>query len=1082
MKRKIIFSLSLSILLIFAAKHTTAQNTYEKFGKNRVQYKKFYWKNYKTENFDIYFYDGGVRLAQFAGRFLETEFDKITDLLGYTPYNRSKIFIYNSVGDMQQSNIGLDKEHIHTGGQTNFFNSQAEIPYTGAIEEFKKELLYGVSYMLINEMMYGGSLKDMLQSTYSNAFSDWFIGGAAAYVAEEWSQDMDDYMRDMFKRKKKVKKPNLLIDQEAIFAGQSVWSFIAQKYGENNISNILNLARIIRNERQSISSTLGVRYPQFIRQWQSYYEEITNLTLEKAEDAIFDKKLKNSSPKVNAYSDIKISPDGNWAAYSVNKSGRYKIYLQNLTNYRKKTLFTSGYHAIYQRPDLSYPFLAWQNNDNIALMYHKKGTAKMRIYNTHKKMQFEKIWASVNQIKGFDISDDGNFFIFSADAKGQSDSKTAQNDLFIYDQELDYVEQITDDWHDDLYPQFLTNSSKAFVFSSNRMDDTLRVDGFDDRGPYDKDWGTYDLFVYNPEKSKNSLERIAYSADGNEIRPTILDNENIVYLNDESGIYQLYRYNTTTAQNVPITQYRQSVLNYDINNYNGNTSLACFMIRRGRIYPYYKKTTDFMQQANAFKTPRAELLAGKYQQNKIIRPEKIIIDSLKIDSISTQVNTLKPDEVDTDNYSFDPDVLKEQQIEQQNQTTSKIQSTLLNNIKNANKKEIKIMGSYDYEPRFRTEGITTSFFMDPLRGFSVVLNLNTSDLLENHKIRAGLMGVLDLRQASYYAEYQFLGHRLDYTFRYERNSIYLNSSEELIQRYVLDKLEFTVSYPLTNLMRVSVSPFYVTTQFTNIARPFIAQPQQRINYVGVRAEWVFDNTRINGMNLIRGTRAKAMFENYNALSDAPESFNHLLLDLRNYFKIHRDIVFATRLSYGQFSGNAPKRYVLGGMDNWLGAQTSNTGENDALATAPDQNNTNLLFLRYVTNMRGFDYNKMSGSQFLLANFEFRLPLVKYLFGKRINNNFLKNLQFVSFFDIGTAWTDGSPFARENSTNTRNITQTSVPFNATVTNFKNPFLAGYGLGARTMLLGYYMKLDVAWGIEDYNISKDAKFYLTFGYDF
>ena len=61
------------------------------------------------------------------------------------------------------------------------------------------------------------------------------------------------------------------------------------------------------------------------------------------------------------------------------------------------------------------------------------------------------------------------------------------------------------------------------------------------------------------------------------------------------------------------------------------------------------------------------------------------------------------------------------------------------------------------------------------------------------------------------------------------------------------------------------------------------------------------------------------------------------------------------------------------------------------------------------------------------------------------------------------------------------TQSGNSFSATVTNFRNPFLVGYGVGARTTLLGFYGKVDVAWGQEDY-VTKGPKFYFTLGYDF
>ncbi len=1072
--QKLVFFILLNFIGI---SFTLAQNTsYEKFGKARVQYKRFYWSNYKTENFDIYFYDGGARLANFAARFLETEFNKITDVLGYTPYSKSRIFIYTSISDMQQSNIGLDKEQVSVGGKTNFFNSQAEIPYTGSIEDFKKELLFGVSYMYINEMVYGGSLKEALQSTYTSSFSEWFLAGAASYVANGWSEEMDDRMRDMFSSRRNVKKPSLLSGEEALFAGQAIWNFIAEKYGKGNVSNILNLARIIRNERNSIASTLGVRYKPFLKDWEAYYDEITKMVIESADDPVYDFKLRKRNKKNRIFNNIKLSPDGSKVAYSENINGRYKVVVKDLERKKRKVMFRTGYNAIYQRPDYKNPTLGWQNNENLGIMHNKKGSARLDILNMKKKKQFEKSWASINQVHSFDFSDDGNFLVISGDIEGQSNYKTGQNELFIYDFEIDFLNPLNIDWADDLNPSFLPNSNEAFVFSSNRESDTLAENMYDDWGPFDKNSSNYDLFIYDPQKSKTNVQRITNGV-GTEKEPMMLDENNLLYLNDDNGIFQLYKYNLATGKTNQITNHRQSINNYDV-NYK-NSSIAFLMLDKHKYYPFYKADFNFENEARSYKSPRAELLDSRYSRTKNQQTIVIKTDTTqkKVDSLSVKKNQgYAEDEVDTDNYEFEPEIVKQEQTE-----VVKAQNSILNTIRNANKKEIRVIGAYKYEPVFRTEGITTSFYMDPLRGFGIVLNLSTADLLEDHKVRGGLLGITDLRSASYFLEYQYLGRRLDYTARYERSSIFLNRGS-LIQRYSIDKFELGLGFPFTNTMRVALTPFAATTKYTNLNRQLLSQPENRINYLGGRVDFVFDNTVVNGMNMMSGTRFKMSYENYNAIGEALKSFYTFTADFRTYFRLHKDIVLATRLTFGSSGGYAPKRFLVGGMDNWMGNQSDNTGQGDALETAPDQDNSDLLFVRYVTNMRGFNYNKISGNNFLLGNLELRIPIIKYLFGKRINNNFLKNLMFVGFTDIGSAWTDGNPFTRENSINTRTVGNPSTPFTATVINFKNPFLFGYGFGARTFLLGYYLKLDLAWSVEDYVPTKEPKIYVSFGYDF
>ena len=90
-------------------------------------------------------------------------------------------------------------------------------------------------------------------------------------------------------------------------------------------------------------------------------------------------------------------------------------------------------------------------------------------------------------------------------------------------------------------------------------------------------------------------------------------------------------------------------------------------------------------------------------------------------------------------------------------------------------------------------------------------------------------------------------------------------------------------------------------------------------------------------------------------------------------------------------------------------------------------------------------------------------------------------QFVGFTDIGSAWTGTNPFSRTNGFNTNVYGGGTNPFKATVTDFRNPFLFGYGVGTRANLLGYFIKFDYAFGIDNGEV-KPPITYLTFGYDF
>src|SRR6478609_3343615 len=248
-------------ILVFVISFSSikAQHASETFGRNRIQYKSFSWKYLSSENFDLYFYGERRKAAQEALQYMESEFYRITDLLGFYPYQKTKVFLYNSITDLQQSNVGLNHNRYVVSGETEFIKPYVEIAHPGNLEEFKDELVFKMSNLLVNEMMFGGSLREMFTSSVLLNLPDWFIDGTSYYVAYGWNEEMDDYVRQLVVSKK-VNKALRLTDKEAALVGQSIWNYIVEKYGKSSINNILNYTRIIRNEEKSILLTLSVPF------------------------------------------------------------------------------------------------------------------------------------------------------------------------------------------------------------------------------------------------------------------------------------------------------------------------------------------------------------------------------------------------------------------------------------------------------------------------------------------------------------------------------------------------------------------------------------------------------------------------------------------------------------------------------------------------------------------------------------------------------------------------------------------------------------------------------------------------------
>lgn len=1061
-------------LFNFALQAQVEGITQRPFGKNRVQFKEFDWRMKTTNNFEVYYYDFGSGIADFALLYAESEFDRIATLLGHNPSAKTKLFIYNSVTDLQQSNVGLENENSRTvGGQTNFIKPKIEIPFAGSLADFKKELSFGIAQIFVNEMMYGGSIREILKNGALLTLPEWFMPGVAAYVAEPWSSEMDDYMRNNIQYRS-TRRPHKLTGKEAMLAGQSIWNYIGMRYGESNIASILNLTRIVRDEKEAIASTLGLPFDDFLEEWQEFYKEMAKKALDDHEALEFDTRLKKQNHKRKVFNEVKISPDGRYIAYSENRNGHYTIFVRDTKRkMKRKAVFRGGFRMNAQRINEKVPLLAWSDDNKLAICYKHKGKTRfkvLQIIGKKKKLVNKVEFDFFNQVTGIDISADGSNLAISSDRVGFADVQAGMNDIYVYDLRNRFMKRLSTDLYDDTDPRFLGSSNEIIVFSSNRPADSLNTPP----GTFRNIGDNYDLFYYNPQESANKLVRLTQTPQ-KELQPAFFDQRTILYLSENNGISNLYSLDLITKETRQLTNARQSIKRFGVSPTTKDIAFRAWHKKQERLL--LKRNFDFAKNERFVITPRLEYLAKK---GLVEKPQENIAP--KEEEIVAPKDTLpeppyNPEIIDTDDYQFDPEVVKEVQEKAKENKKNNERNALLVGANRANKKDPEVRGAYPYEPLFTTEGSVTTPFIDPLRGFGMLFEMELSDMLEDHKMKAGVLGLFDLRSANYYLEYQYLKNRIDLIGRYDRKSFFVNNPQvSLAQRYASNKFSMTAAYPFTNSMRVSLTAGYMDRRSVNLIN--LARFPQYVSYLHTRAEFTFDNTIPKGMNMVEGTRAKIFYEYNPSFSQINESFDKIFFDIRNYQSISREIVFATRLSGGFFGGRSPKRFMLGGMDNNF-TQQAGLG-NPPLDVSLERENPDILFHEFATNLRGFAFNQVAGKSYLLFNAELRVPLIKYLSQNSISSNFFKNLQFTAFGDIGSAWNRFAPWKRRNDLNTTIVEV--PPFTAIVNNFKNPWLASYGFGARTLFLGYYLKVDMAWKVEDFIVSEKPTWVISIGYDF
>ena len=195
-------------------------------------------------------------------------------------------------------------------------------------------------------------------------------------------------------------------------------------------------------------------------------------------------------------------------------------------------------------------------------------------------------------------------------------------------------------------------------------------------------------------------------------------------------------------------------------------------------------------------------------------------------------------------------------------------------------------------------------------------------------------------------------------------------------------------------------------------------------------------------------------------------------DARHYEPVLRNSVFAVRAAGATSFGNARMLYFIGDTDGSILQRFNND------ITIPSDRT--FSFMAHAPHLRGFDRNIRNGTSFFVINSELRIPIVKYLSNREIKSPFLRNIQFVTFLDVGSAWYGALPGGNENPINTLTINNTpGIIIRVDVD--RNPIVYGYGIGGRISFLGYYIRVDYALGNEG-GFTQDPKLHFSIGQDF
>ena len=506
------------------------------FGKNRVQYHDFEWWQYESENFITYWYRGGQEVGQAAVQIAELDYNEIRTMLEYRINDKIELLVYTDLTDLKQSNVGNDEVFLNSNGSTKIVGNKIFIYFDGNHVNLRKQIRQGTAQVLLNNMMFGVNLQEIVQNAVLMNLPAWFTSGLVNYIGEDipgqngWNASLDNRLRDLI-QSEDIQSFEDLVALDPVFAGHSFWYFIGENYGKSTVSNLLYLTRINRSVESGFLYVLGGSYNETTANWRRFFE---NRYAENDSRTIFAEanEVEYKNKKNIPITQLKISPDGKKVAYVQNEIGKYTVFIQDVETGKRTVVKKEGNKNLFQATDYNYPLLAWTaDNQSLSVVFEKRDVLKLMMYNVENdKSEVDNFPPRYNRILSFDFYDSRQV-VFSALEAGYSD-------IYVYDIKTKGARQITKDFYDDLEPVFVKiDGRKGIVFSSNRPDSLLMAQKLDTILPITN----FDIWYYDLEtKGLKELVQITNTPLANEFQPIAINERYFGFLSDQSGITNRY--------------------------------------------------------------------------------------------------------------------------------------------------------------------------------------------------------------------------------------------------------------------------------------------------------------------------------------------------------------------------------------------------------------------------------------------------------------------------------------------------------------------------------------------------------------
>ncbi len=1020
--------IALAAVAIFVPSAAGAQY----FGQNKVQYDDFDWKVIKTDNFDIYFYEGENEAALDAARMAERAYDRISTALGHQVEDPIPLILYASHSDFQQTNVTYGLISEGTGGITESFKRRVLLPFTGSYGDLDHVLTHELVHAFQFDVLFGNR-SGLLANPLALRIPLWFVEGMSEYLSVgEIDANTEMWLRDAALEGYLLSIENLgrVGDIRVYRLGHSVWDYIARTYGERKVGEMLKGAGRSTSISVLFENVLGASMETVSQGWledvrKTYLPQIADY---KKPDS-YGRRLTNHRKDLsNMNVAPAVSPRGDRFVYIADKSLYNDIYMASTLDGSDLGRLVKGERtAAFESLRFLNTSMSWSPDERFIAFPAKIGPQDaIYILDVRERKVVRKLKFGFDEVLSPSWSPDGSRIAFVALVGGQSD-------LFMVDSDGGNLTRMTEDRYAVRDPDW-SPDGRRIAFST-------------DRGPQtdfeELVFGPMVVAVYDLE---TGLIEVIPGQEGTNVNPQWSpDGEEIAYISDRTGISNIFIADLRDRETYQITNVLSGISGITPTSpamswsSKGNRMVFCAFTGGGwdvfaindphRLKVRYERPVP--EDPGVFQGPPT---AGLLETGTELVPRR------RAPLAAVTSYSFETPEVETEGEErarlvglrefMDPTHVAPGEKDQGREEGGMPSISAAPDTTGFEISRYKLKFTQDLAAGGIGFASNVSVFGQTALAFS--------DILGNHSIYVAANVFGSLSESDLLFAYLNRENRTNYGFAafQERRDFFIftapDQSEFESQIYRGGQVFFWRPFDRFNRLELDFQASAISSKIFPFGFGGEAIQTDRTRYfTSAAVALVHDNSLFGITGPLAGGRSRLRFEQ--AVGDIRYSSG--LVDYRKYLNLRQRYAFATRFVWAGSYGRNPQLFRIGGP----------------------------------FTLRGPDWGELVGTKVGFANFEFRFPFVEYLILGWPAPLGFRAIRGVLFFDVGGAWDDDGLFQPV-------TTEGDGAFRL------KDAVAGYGFGVRLNLGLFILRYDLIQKTDLARSLGKAGSYVTFGADF